>query len=127
MSLQKQIQATEGELRRIRREALRDKEYTIAWNLEFDEDKIQEPHLSKEPEEFTSTKEPEDFNLPKEPMANQEEKDLPICKCAAHKKVGDLSCIRRPPIQAQNFEIKNTTMTMLNSVPFCGLPYEDPN
>lgn len=61
-------------------------------------------------------------------MANKCDDDLPIYEYAAHKKVRDLSCIRRPPIQAQNFEIKNkNTMTMLNSIPFSGLSSKDPN
>ena len=37
-------------------------------------------------------------------MANQREDNLPICKYATHKKVGDLSCIRRPPIEANNLK-----------------------
>ena len=35
---------------------------------------------------------------------------------AAPKRVGDLSCIRRPPITTTNFEVKPITMTMLNNV-----------
>ena len=46
---------------------------------------------------------------------------------AAPKRVGDLSCIRRPPITTTNFEVKPITMTMLNNVQFGGLPSEDPN
>lgn len=60
-------------------------------------------------------------------MANQREDDLPICEYAAHKKVGDLSCIRRPPIEANNFKFEASTTSLLNNVQFSGLPHEDPN
>ena len=37
------------------------------------------------------------------------------------------SAIRRPPIQANNFELKTTTLQMLQSIQFHGLPSENPN
>ncbi len=40
---------------------------------------------------------------------------------AAPRRVGDLSCIRRPPITTTNFEVKPITMTMLNNIQFGGL------
>lgn len=60
-------------------------------------------------------------------MENQGDDDLPIHEYASHKSIGDLSCIRWPPIQAQCFEIKNTTMIMLNRIQFNDLPSKDPN
>ena len=60
-------------------------------------------------------------------MATQREDDLPICEYAAHKKVGDLSYIKRPPIEANNFKIEASTTFLLNNVQFSGLPHEDPN
>ena len=35
--------------------------------------------------------------------------------------------IRRPPIQANNFELKGVTLQMLNNIQFHGLPTENPN
>ena len=35
--------------------------------------------------------------------------------------------IRRPPIQANNFELKGVTLQMLNNIQFHGLPSENPN
>ena len=37
------------------------------------------------------------------------------------------SAIRRPPIQANNFELKGVTLQMLNNIQFHGLPTENPN
>ena len=37
------------------------------------------------------------------------------------------SAIRRPPIQANNFELKGVTLQMLNNIQFHGLPIENPN
>ena len=37
------------------------------------------------------------------------------------------STIRRPPIQANNFELKGVTLQMLNNIQFHGLPTENPN
>ena len=37
------------------------------------------------------------------------------------------STIRRPPIQANNFELKGVTLQMLNNIQFHGLPSENPN
>ena len=37
------------------------------------------------------------------------------------------SAIRRPPIQANNFELKGVTMQMLHNIQFHGLPSENPN
>ena len=37
------------------------------------------------------------------------------------------SAIRRPPIQANNFELKGVTLQMLHNIKFHGLPSEDPN
>ena len=54
------------------------------------------------------------------------EEDLPICEYAAHRRIGDTSCIRRPPIQANNFEIKSSTIFLINNVQYHGLQSEDP-
>ena len=35
--------------------------------------------------------------------------------------------IRRPPIQANNFELKAVTLQLLHGIQFHGLPSEDPN
>ena len=35
--------------------------------------------------------------------------------------------IRRPTIQANNFELKSITLQLLQGVQFTGLPHEDPN
>ena len=35
--------------------------------------------------------------------------------------------IRRPTIQANNFELKTITLQLLKGVQFIGLPHEDPN
>ena len=35
--------------------------------------------------------------------------------------------IRRPPIQANNFELKGVTLKMLYNIQFHGLPSENPN
>ena len=35
--------------------------------------------------------------------------------------------IRRPPIQANNFELKGVTLQMLHNIQFHGLPRENPN
>ena len=35
--------------------------------------------------------------------------------------------IRRPPIQANNFELKSVTLQMLQNILFHGLPHENPN
>ena len=41
---------------------------------------------------------------------------------------GTASCIRKPPVQANNFELKPSYVSMIqNSVQFHGLPNEDPN
>ena len=37
------------------------------------------------------------------------------------------SAIRRPPIQANNFELKTVTLQMLQNILFHGLPSENPN
>ena len=37
------------------------------------------------------------------------------------------STIRRPPIQANNFELKGVTLQMLHNIQFHGLPSENPN
>ena len=37
------------------------------------------------------------------------------------------STIRRPPIQANNFELKEVTLQMLHNIQFHGLPSENPN
>ena len=37
------------------------------------------------------------------------------------------SAIRRPPIQANNFELKGVTLQMLHNIQFHGLPNENPN
>ena len=37
------------------------------------------------------------------------------------------SAIRRPPIQANNFELKEVTLQMLHNIQFHGLPSENPN
>ena len=37
------------------------------------------------------------------------------------------SAIRRPPIQANNFELKSVTLQMLQNILFHGLPSENPN
>ena len=37
------------------------------------------------------------------------------------------SAIRRPPIQANNFQLKGVTLQMLNNIQFHGLPTENPN
>ena len=38
-----------------------------------------------------------------------------------------LSAIQRPPIQANNFELKKITLKMLQNLQFHGLPSENPN
>ena len=41
---------------------------------------------------------------------------------------GTVSCIRKPAVQANNFELKPSYVNMIqNSVQFHGLPSEDPN
>ena len=41
---------------------------------------------------------------------------------------GIASCIRKPTVQAKNFELKHSYVNMIqNSVQFHGLPSEDPN
>ena len=37
------------------------------------------------------------------------------------------SAIRRPPIQANNFELKGVTLQMIHNIQFHGLPSENPN
>ena len=37
------------------------------------------------------------------------------------------SAIQRPPIQANNFELKGVTLQMLHNIQFHGLPSENPN
>ena len=37
------------------------------------------------------------------------------------------SAIRRPPIQANNFELKGVTLQMLHNIKFHGMPSENPN
>ena len=37
------------------------------------------------------------------------------------------TAIRRPPIQANNFELKSVTLLMLQNILFHGLPHENPN
>ena len=37
------------------------------------------------------------------------------------------TAIRRPPIQANNFELKSVTVQMLQNILFHGLPHENPN
>ena len=37
------------------------------------------------------------------------------------------SVIRRPPIQANNFELKAVTLQLFQGIQFHGLPSEDPN
>ena len=37
------------------------------------------------------------------------------------------STIRRPPIQANNFKLKEVTLQMLHNIQFHGLPSENPN
>ena len=37
------------------------------------------------------------------------------------------SAIRRPPIQLNNFELKEVNLQMLNNIQFHGLPSENPN
>ena len=37
------------------------------------------------------------------------------------------SAIRRPPIQANNFDLKGVTLQMLHNIQFHGLPSENPN
>ena len=37
------------------------------------------------------------------------------------------SAIHRPPIQANNFELKGVTLQMLHNIQFHGLPSENPN
>ena len=37
------------------------------------------------------------------------------------------SAIRRPPIKANNFELKGVTLQMLHNIQFHGLPSENPN
>ena len=37
------------------------------------------------------------------------------------------SAIRRPPIQANKFELKGVTLQMLHNIQFHGLPSENPN
>ena len=37
------------------------------------------------------------------------------------------STIQRPPIQANNFELKGVTLQMLHNIQFHGLPSENPN
>ena len=37
------------------------------------------------------------------------------------------TAIRRPPIQANNFELKSVTLQMLQNILFHGLPHENPN
>ena len=37
------------------------------------------------------------------------------------------TAIRRPPIQANNFELKSVTLHMLQNILFHGLPNENPN
>ena len=37
------------------------------------------------------------------------------------------SAIRRPPIQANNFELKGVTLKILHNIQFHGLPSENPN
>ena len=37
------------------------------------------------------------------------------------------SAIRRPPIQANNFELKGVTLQMVNNIKFHGLPSENLN
>ena len=37
------------------------------------------------------------------------------------------SAIRRPPIQANNFELKSVTLQMLQNIQFYGLASENPN
>ena len=59
------------------------------------------------------------FIHPDDPFMLLKEFDLP--------PTVDQSAIRRPPIQAKNFELKTVTLQMLQNIQFHGLPSENPN
>ncbi len=66
-------------------------------------------------------------NMAQQANLVEENQRMSIRDYAAPKRVGDLSCIRRPPIDSTNFEIKPITISLLNNVQFGGLANEDPN
>ena len=59
------------------------------------------------------------FIQPDDPFMLLEEFALPLTVVQ--------STIRRPPIQANNFELKSMTLQMLQNIMFYGLPNENPN
>ncbi|GLU07084.1 hypothetical protein SLE2022_240580 [Rubroshorea leprosula] len=64
--------------------------------------------------------------MAEDPVANQAIRTLK--EYASPSIEGTVSSIRRPAIQANNFEIKPATIQMIQqSVQFCGLPSDDPN
>ncbi len=66
-------------------------------------------------------------NMAQQANVGDENQRRSIRDYAAPRRVGDLSCIRRPPIESTNFEIKPITISLLNNVQFGGLVNEDPN
>lgn len=56
-----------------------------------------------------------------------QEQPRTIREYASPRKVGDLSCRRRPPINVANFKAKLITLTVLNNYQFRSLPRDDPN
>ena len=62
---------------------------------------------------------PRPFIQPDDPFMLLEENALP--PTVVH------TTIRRPPIQANNFELKSVTLQMLQNILFHGLPHENPN
>ena len=62
---------------------------------------------------------PRPFIQPDDPFMLLEEFALP--------PTGVQTTIRRPPIQANNFELKSVTLQMLQNIVFLGLPNENPD
>src|ERR1700712_39771 len=90
--------------------------------------KRREAEISTQANQANQTMEqPETSQRNNEDRAQQYDEDLPIWEYATQRRVGDQSCIRRPPIQANNFEIKSSSISLLSNVTFYGLSHEDPN
>ena len=112
----------ERTLHRIRREQRTEQIRNLAVMENIEEQNLgiehNEPHRSRNGNNGRNQA-PRPFIQPDEPFILLEEFTLPPTVVQ--------TAIRRPSIQANNFELKSVTLQMLQNILFHGLPHENPN